>query len=41
MVKSLTDKNFVEETKDGVVFFEFLGKRCGTSSYEGPLILQI
>ena len=41
MVKSLTDKNFVEETKDGVVLVDFLATRGGPSRIEGPGIDQI
>lgn len=29
MVKSLTDKNFVEETKNGVVLVDFWATWCG------------
>ena len=41
MVKSLTDKNFVEETKDGVVLVDFWATWCGPCRMLSPVIEQL
>lgn len=41
MVEALTDQNFAEETKEGVVLTDFWATWCGPCRMQSPIIDQL